>query len=56
MTSVLGWRELPWGSIRSVEEQDIFTTYYNGQMRMWEMPFPGSTIRVMAFNDERDRT
>ncbi len=56
MTSVLGWRELPWGLIRSVEDQDIYTTYYNGRMRMWEMPFPGSSVRVLAFNDERDRT
>jgi hypothetical protein len=56
MTSVLGWRDLPWGLIRSVEDQDIFSTYYNGQMRMWELPFPGSTVRVLAFNDERDRT
>jgi hypothetical protein len=30
MSSVLGWRELPWGLIRSVEDQDVFTTYYNG--------------------------
>jgi hypothetical protein len=56
MTSVLGWRELPWGLIRSVEDQDIFTTYYNGTLRMWELPFPGSSIRVLAFNGERDRT
>jgi hypothetical protein len=55
MTSVLGWRDLPWGMIRSVEDQDIFSTYYNGQLRMWELPFPGSTIRVFAFNDERAR-
>jgi len=56
MTSVLGWRDLPWGLIRSVEDQDIFTTYFNGQTRLWELPFPGSTIRVLAFNDERGRT
>jgi hypothetical protein len=56
MTSVLGWRDLPWGLVRSVEDQDIFSTYYNGQMRMWELPFPGSTIRVLAFNGEHDRT
>jgi hypothetical protein len=56
MTSVLGWRDLRWEMVRSVEEQEIFTTYYNGQMRMWELPFPGSTIRVLAFNNERDHT
>jgi hypothetical protein len=56
MTSVLGWRDVPWQTVRSVEDQDIFTTYYNGRMRMWELPFPGSTIRVLAFNDGRDRT
>jgi hypothetical protein len=53
MTSVLGWREVPWNRIRSVEDQDIFTTYYNGKMKMWELPFPGNTIRVLAFTDER---
>jgi hypothetical protein len=37
--------------IRSVEDQHIFTTYYNGTMHMWGMPFPGSTVRVFAFND-----
>jgi hypothetical protein len=56
MTSVLGWRDVPWDTVRSVEDQDIFTTYYNGRMRMWELPFPGSTIRVLAFNDGRDHT
>lgn len=56
MTSVLGWRDVPWGSIRSMEDQDIFTTYYNGNTRMWELPFPGSTVRVFAFNDQRGRT
>jgi hypothetical protein len=56
MTSVLGWRDVPWEMIRSVEEQEIFTTYYNGNMRMWELPFPGSTVRVFALNDERGRT
>jgi hypothetical protein len=56
MTSVLGWRDLPWGSIRSVEDQDIFTTYFNGKLRMWELPFPGSSIRVLAFNDASDHT
>lgn len=56
MTSVLGWRDLPWGLIRSVEDQDIFATYYNGQLRMWELPFPGSSVRVLAFNDAGDRT
>ena len=55
MTSVLGWRDLPWGLIRSVEDQEIFTAYYNGRMRMWELPFPGSAVQVFAFNDERDR-
>jgi hypothetical protein len=25
-------------------------------MRMWELPFPGSTVRVMALNGENDRT
>jgi len=56
MNSVLGWRELPWGLVRSVEDQDVFTTYYNGNLRMWELPFPGNSIRVLTFNDERDRT
>lgn len=56
MISVLGWRDLSWEAVRSVEEQEIFTTYYNGKLQMWELPFPGSTIRVLAFNDERDRT
>ena len=26
MTSVLGWRDVPWEMIRSVEDQQIFTT------------------------------
>jgi hypothetical protein len=56
MTSVLGWRDVPWNMVRGVEVQDIFTTYYNGNMRMWELPFPGSTVRVFAFNDQRGRT
>jgi hypothetical protein len=46
MTSVLGWRNVPWGLVHSVEDQSVFTTYYNGSMRMWELPFPGSTVRV----------
>jgi hypothetical protein len=54
-TSALGWREVPWALVRGMEDQDLATTYYNGRMRMWELPFPGSTIRVMAFNDERGR-
>lgn len=56
MTSVLGWRDVPWEMIRGVEEQDIFTTYYNGNMRMWELPFPGSTVRIIAFNDRQGHT
>jgi hypothetical protein len=56
MTSVLGWRDVPWSMIRSVEDQHIFTTYYNGTMHMWEMPFPGSTVRVFAFNDANGHT
>jgi hypothetical protein len=56
MTSVLGWRDLPWEMIRTVEDQSMFTTYYNSRMLMWELPFPGSTIRVLAFKDDRART
>jgi hypothetical protein len=56
MTSVLGWRDVPWEMIRGVEEQTIYTTYYNGNMRMWELPFPGSTARVFSFNDQQGRT
>lgn len=56
MTSVLGWRDVPWELIRGVEEQEIFTTYYNGNMRMWEIPFPGSAVRIIAFNDGQGRT
>jgi hypothetical protein len=56
MTSVLGWRDVPWELIRGVEEQEIFTTYYNGNMRMWELPFPGSTVRVISFNNQGGRT
>jgi hypothetical protein len=56
MTSVLGWRHIPWSMIRGVESQDLFTTYYNGKMRMWELPFPGSTIHVLAFMGERGHT
>jgi len=56
MTSALGWRDLPWPLVGSVEDQHIFTTYYNGRMRMWEMPFPGSTVRVLTFNDASDHT
>ena len=33
MTSVLGWRDVPCEMIRSVEDQNIFTTYYNGNTR-----------------------
>jgi hypothetical protein len=39
-----------------VEDQHIFTTYFNGRMRMWELPFPGSTVRVLTFNDSSDHT
>ncbi len=56
MTSVLGWRDLPWSMVRTVEDQDIFTTYFNGKLRMWELPFPGSTIRVLALNGDENRT
>ncbi|MCU1232780.1 MAG: hypothetical protein JWP63_747 [Candidatus Solibacter sp.] len=56
MTSALGWRDVPWEMVRGVELQEIFTTYYNGNMRMWELPFPGSTARVYSFNDQRGRT
>jgi hypothetical protein len=56
MTSVLGWRDVPWEMIGGAKEQEIFTTYYNSNMRMWEMPFPGSTARVIAFNDRQGRT
>ena len=41
--------------VGSVELQEIFTTYYNGNLRMWELPFPGSTVRVIAFNDPRGK-
>ena len=56
MTSVLGWREVPWDMVGGVESQEIFTTYYNGNMRMWELPFPGSTAHILAFNDKQGRT
>jgi len=56
MTSVLGWRDVPWEMIRGVEDQTIFTTYYNSNMRMWELPFPGSTARIYSFNDQQGRT
>ncbi|HWC98041.1 MAG TPA: hypothetical protein VG456_14875 [Candidatus Sulfopaludibacter sp.] len=56
LTTVLGWRDVPWTRIRGVQDQHIFTSYYNGQMRMWELPFAGSTTRVLAFTDERGRT
>lgn len=56
VTSVLGWRDVPWRMVKSVEHQTIFTTYYNGNMRMWELPFPGSSVNVYSFNDERGRT
>jgi hypothetical protein len=56
MTSVLGWREVPWSAVHGLEDQDIFTTYYNGQTRMWELPFPGSSVRVFAFTGQRGRT
>lgn len=56
MTSALGWREVPWAMVRGVEEQEIFTTYYNGNMKMWELPFPGSTVHVISFNDAGGRT
>jgi len=55
LTSVLGWREVEWKRICGVEDQHIFTTYYNGDMRMWELPFPGSTARVLAFTNEKGR-
>jgi hypothetical protein len=56
MTSVLGWRDVPWEMVNGVEMQEIFTTYYNGNMRMWELPFPGSTVRVVSFNDKQGST
>uniref|UniRef100_Q02BL6 Uncharacterized protein n=1 Tax=Solibacter usitatus (strain Ellin6076) TaxID=234267 RepID=Q02BL6_SOLUE len=56
MTSVLGWRDVPWEMVHGVEMQEIFTTYYNGNMRMWELPFPGSTARVLSFNDKQGST
>jgi len=56
LSSVLGWREVPWKRIRGVEDQHIFTSYYNGDMRMWELPFPGSTARVLAFTNESGRS
>lgn len=56
MISVLGWRNLPWEMVRTVEDQSVFATYYNSQMRMWELPFPGSTTRVLTFNDGSDHT
>jgi hypothetical protein len=56
MTSLLGWRDVPWEMVHGVEMQQIFTTYYNGNMRMWEIPFPGSTVEVFSFNDRQGRT
>ena len=56
VTSALGWRDVPWTLIADVEEQEIFTTYYNGNLRMWELPFPGSTVRILSFNDQQGRT
>jgi hypothetical protein len=56
MTSVLGSRNVPWEMVHGVEMQEIFTTYYNGNMRMWELPFPGSTVRVVSFNDKQGST
>jgi hypothetical protein len=45
-----------WHMKTSTEDQDIYTTYYNGNTRMWELRFPGSTVRVFAFNEQRGRT
>ncbi len=56
MTSVLGWRDVPWALVRGVEDQTIFTTYYNGGTRMWELASAGSTVRGFAFNDQGGRT
>ncbi len=56
MSSVLGWRNVPWEIVHGVEMQEIFPTYYNGNMRMWELPFPGSTVRLVSFNDKQGST
>jgi len=56
MTSVLGWQDVPWRTVRGVEDQTLFQSLYDAKMRMWRLPFPGSSVRIYAFTDERGRT
>jgi hypothetical protein len=53
MISSLGWRDVPWELVRGIEDKEILNTYYNGNMRMWEMPWPGSTTRLITLAGER---
>jgi hypothetical protein len=56
MTSVLGWQDVPWRIVRGLEDQTIFQSYYDARMRMWKLPFPGSSVKLYAFTDDRGRT
>lgn len=56
MSSLTGWRDVPWEMVHGVENQSIFRTYQTPFLGMMELPFPGAALNVYAFTDANDRT
>jgi hypothetical protein len=56
MSSLTGWRDVPWEMVHGLENQSIFRTYQSPFLGMMELPFPGTALNVYAFTDANDRT
>jgi hypothetical protein len=55
LISITGWKDVPWESIRGLELQRTYETYYRGR-GMWELPSPGSVLTSYVFTDSNGRT
>lgn len=55
ISSVSGWRDVPWEMVHGLENQSIFMSYYNG-VRLRQLPDPGAKLNVYAFTDADGRT
>jgi hypothetical protein len=54
LISITGWKDAPWESIRGLERQNTYETYYSGH-GMWELPSPGSILSYSS-TDSNGRT
>jgi hypothetical protein len=50
-TSALGWRQVPWERVRSVERRDVVSVAYQFTMRE-RLAFPGNRARTIVFADD----